>query len=77
MNFGLIVLVAFSLVLFGVLIGCRLSGRWLDVRSKRQAEMQRALNRQWQELRMQNEKVVYPDERSGSRGRGRVQRCSD
>jgi uncharacterized membrane-anchored protein YhcB (DUF1043 family) len=50
MSFGSIVLVAFILVLFGVLIGCTLSERWLGRRARRQAEMQRSLDRQWQEL---------------------------
>ncbi len=56
MTFGLIVLVAFILVLFGVLIGCTLSERWLKLRARRQAEMQRSLNRQWRELRAVRQK---------------------
>lgn len=50
MTLGLMVLAAFTLVLFGILIGCRLSEKHLAVRAKRQAEMQRFLNSQWQEL---------------------------
>lgn len=50
MNFGMIATGAFILVLFGVLIGCTLSEWWLEVRAKRQAELQRSLNRQWQEI---------------------------
>ena len=50
MTFGLIVLGAFILVLFGILIGCTLSERWLEARARRQAELQRSLNKQWQEL---------------------------
>lgn len=56
MTFGLIVLAAFALVLFGVLIGCTLSERWLKARARRQAEMQRSLNRQWRELRAARQK---------------------
>ena len=52
MTFSSIVLVAFTLVLFGVLIGCTLSDRWLGGRARRQAEMQRSLNRQLQELQV-------------------------
>jgi hypothetical protein len=36
--------------LVGVLIGCSLTERALDARTRRQAAMQRALNSQWQEL---------------------------
>ena len=50
MSLGLIVLAAFILVLFGMLIGCRLSERRVEVRAKRQAELQRSLNSQWQEI---------------------------
>lgn len=50
MALGFIVLVAFISVIFGALVGCRLSERRLDVRAKRQAEMQRTLNEQWQDL---------------------------
>jgi hypothetical protein len=52
MTFGSIVLAAFFLVLFGMLIGCTLSERGLGRRAKRQAEMQRSLDRQWQELQV-------------------------
>ncbi len=50
MIFGLIALGVFILVLCGVLIGTTLSESWLWVRGKRQAEIQRSLNRQWREL---------------------------
>lgn len=50
MTLSLMVLAAFALVLFGVVIGCRLSEKRLDARAKRQAEIQRSLNSQWQEL---------------------------
>ncbi len=50
MALGLVVLMSFILVLFGVLIGCSLSERWLAARTRRQAEMQRSLNMQWREL---------------------------
>jgi hypothetical protein len=50
MTFSSIVLVAFFLVLFGMLIGCTLSERCLGGRARRQAEMQRSLDRQWREL---------------------------
>jgi hypothetical protein len=50
MTLSLMVLAAFILVLFGAVIGCRLSEKHLDARAKRQAEMQRFLNSQWQEL---------------------------
>lgn len=56
MDLGLIVTGAFILVLFGVLVGCRLSERRLEVRAKRQAELQRSLNRQWQELQIARQK---------------------
>lgn len=51
MTFGLMTLGASILVLCGVLIGSALGERWLWVRAKRQAEIQRSLNRQWRELR--------------------------
>lgn len=50
MTLSLMVLAAFILVLFGVLIGCRLSEKRLNAGTKRQAEIQRSLNSQWQEL---------------------------
>lgn len=56
MDLCLIVTGAFILVLFGVLIGCTLSEQWLGVRAKRQAELQRALNKQWQELQIARQK---------------------
>jgi hypothetical protein len=56
MNYGLIATGAFMLVLFGVLIGCTLSERWLEVRGKRQAELQRSLNKQWREIQVARQK---------------------
>lgn len=50
MVLGFIVLVAFISVIFGALVGCRLSEWRLDARARRQAEMQRALYKQWQDL---------------------------
>lgn len=50
MDLSFIVLVAFISVFFGALVGCRLSEWRLDVRARRQAAMQRALNKQWQDL---------------------------
>lgn len=58
MNFGLIATGAFILVLFGVLIGCTLSERWFEVRAKRQAELQRSLNKQWQEIQVARQKSI-------------------
>jgi uncharacterized membrane-anchored protein YhcB (DUF1043 family) len=58
MNIGMIATAAFILVLFGVLIGCTLSERWLEVRAKRQAELQRSLNRQWQEIQAARQKSI-------------------
>ena len=49
-TFVLIVLAATLLVSFGVLIGCTLSERLLDARTRRQAAVQRSLNEQWQAL---------------------------
>jgi uncharacterized membrane-anchored protein YhcB (DUF1043 family) len=37
-------------LLVGMLIGCTLCERFLSARTKRQAEAQRILNDQWQEL---------------------------
>ncbi len=48
MTFNLIVLATTLLV--GALMGCTLSERLLDARTKRQAVTQRSLNSQWQEL---------------------------
>ena len=62
MPLGWIVLAAFILVLFGILIGCRLSERHLEVRAKRQAEMQRSLNSQWQEIQDARRELLCPDE---------------
>lgn len=59
MVFGLIVLGAFILVLCGVLIGSTLSERWLWVQAKRQAEIQRSLNRQRRELRAARQKDYF------------------
>ena len=56
MDFGLIVTGAFTLMLFGVLIGCTLSDWCLEARAKRQAELQRSLNKQWQELQIARQK---------------------
>jgi uncharacterized membrane-anchored protein YhcB (DUF1043 family) len=56
MNLGLIATGALILVLFGVLIGCTLSERWLETRAKRQAELQRSLNKQWQEIMVARQK---------------------
>lgn len=50
MALDFIVLMVLISVLFGVLVGCRLSERRLAVRARRQAETQRALNKQWQDL---------------------------
>lgn len=60
MTFGLIVLGAFILVLFGVLIGCTLTERWLEARARRQAELQRSLNRQWKELQAARQDYFAP-----------------
>jgi uncharacterized membrane-anchored protein YhcB (DUF1043 family) len=62
MSLGLIVLAAFILVLFGILVGCRLSERRLEVRAKRQAEMQRSLNSQWQEIQDARRELLCPEE---------------
>jgi hypothetical protein len=62
MSLGLMILVAFSLVLFGILIGCRLNEKHLAVRAKRQAEMQRSLNSQWQEIQHARRELLCPDE---------------
>jgi uncharacterized membrane-anchored protein YhcB (DUF1043 family) len=51
MTFSLIVLTAALLV--GVLIGCTLSERLLEARTRRQAVAQRSLNSQRQELARQ------------------------
>jgi uncharacterized membrane-anchored protein YhcB (DUF1043 family) len=51
MTFNLIVLVAILLV--GVFVGCTLSERLLEARTRRQATVQRSLNSQWQELESQ------------------------
>jgi uncharacterized membrane-anchored protein YhcB (DUF1043 family) len=51
MTFSLIILAATLLV--GVLIGCTLSERALEARTRRQAAVQRSLNSQWQELASQ------------------------
>ena len=48
MAVSLIVLAATLLV--GILIGCTFCERLLESRTKRQAEAQRILNSQWQEL---------------------------
>ena len=61
MTLGLMVLVAFILVLCGVLIGCRLNEKDLAARAKRQAEMQRSLNSQWQELQEARRELLCPD----------------
>lgn len=57
MILGLIVLGAFILVLFGVLIGCTLSEWWLEARARRQADLQRSLNRQWHEIQTARPKI--------------------
>jgi uncharacterized membrane-anchored protein YhcB (DUF1043 family) len=59
MNIGLIVLGAFGLVLCGVLIGSTLSERWLWMRAKRQAEIQRSLNSQWRELQIARQENYF------------------
>lgn len=56
MNFGLIATWAFVLVLFCALMGFTFSERWLEVRAKRQVELQRSLNKQWQETRVARQK---------------------
>lgn len=62
MTFSSIVLVASFLVLVGILIGCALSDRYLGRRAKRQAEMQRSLDRQWQELQVAKaQRMNYSD----------------
>ena len=50
MTLGSIVLVALVLVIFGVLIGWRLSQWQLEARARRQAAAQRSLHRQLHEL---------------------------
>jgi hypothetical protein len=62
MTLGLMVLAAFILVLCGVLIGCRLSEKYLAARARRQAEMQRSLNSQWQALQDARRELLCPDE---------------
>jgi Tfp pilus assembly protein PilV len=56
--FGLAALVAFVLVVFGVLLGCTLSEWQLKTRARRQAAMQRSLNRQWQELQVARQTLL-------------------
>lgn len=51
MAFNLILLAAILLV--GVFVGCTLSERLLEARTRRQATVQRHLNSQWQELESQ------------------------
>ncbi len=51
MTISMTILAASILVLIGVLIGCALSEKWLDVRFRRQTEMQRRLNSEWSDLR--------------------------
>jgi putative copper export protein len=63
MTFGLIVLAAFLLVIFGMVIGCALSERWLQGRARRQAATQRSINRQWQELQAEGKKFTPPYDR--------------
>jgi len=53
MTFSIIVLAAVLLLLVGVLIGYTLTEQALEARTRRQAAMQRSLNRQWQELENQ------------------------
>ncbi|MFZ0120740.1 MAG: hypothetical protein WAN20_06175 [Pseudonocardiaceae bacterium] len=56
-TFGLIVLAAILLVIFGVLIGCTISELLLRARARRQAAVQRALNEQWQEINEQWQEI--------------------
>ncbi len=56
MTLGLAVLVAAVLVIFGVLIGCTLSEWQLEARARRQAEMQRSLNRHGKSFMPQSKK---------------------
>ncbi len=53
MELTLVLIVLAATLLVGVLIGCTLSERVLEARTKRQAAVQRALNSQWQELASQ------------------------
>jgi uncharacterized membrane-anchored protein YhcB (DUF1043 family) len=53
MTFSMIVLEVVLLLLMGVLIGGTLTEQALQARARRQAAMQRSLNRQWQELESQ------------------------
>lgn len=71
MTFSLIVLTAALLV--GVLIGCTLSERLLEARTRRQAVAQRSLNsqrqeleRQWRELAMARQEVARQQDVIGS-----------
>ncbi len=50
MTSGLVVLVGSLLVIFGVLIGCRLCELQLAARVRRQAAVQRSLNMQWEQV---------------------------
>jgi hypothetical protein len=63
MTLGLMVLAAVILVLCGVLLGCRLCETHVMARAKRQAEMQRSLNSQWQELQEARRELLGLDER--------------
>jgi len=58
MIFGLVILVASVLVIFGVFLGCRFSEWRLGARARRQAAAQRSLNRQWQELQIARERIM-------------------
>jgi hypothetical protein len=57
MIFGLVILMASVLVIFGVFLGCRFSEWRLGARTRRQAAVQRSLNRQWQELQVVRKRI--------------------
>jgi uncharacterized membrane-anchored protein YhcB (DUF1043 family) len=49
--------------LVGVLVGCALTERALESRTRRQAAMQRALNSQWQELEAARQAITVDGRR--------------
>jgi uncharacterized membrane-anchored protein YhcB (DUF1043 family) len=62
MTSGLVVLVGSLLVIFGVLIGSRLCELQLTAQVRRQAAVQRALNKQREQLQVARYKSPFSDE---------------
>ncbi len=76
MTFGPTVLAAFALVIFGVLIGWRLSQWQLEVRARRQAAAQLSLYRQLHELQAARQKNYSATSNPGNPANGSRRRAA-